>query len=185
MSKEQETKIRTGLVRFSYPNVFTPKKIGDKGDPKYSISLIIPKEDEATIAKIRAGIEAAVKSDKGKKIWGDKPPKANPKMNPLKDGDVEKPDDEAYANCYYLSCNSATKPGILGPDKLPIGDPENFYAGCKGYAVINFFAFNKDVNKGIGVGLNNLMKVEDGERLGGKDTAENDFADVEASDDLL
>lgn len=183
MSEDVSTKIRTGKVRFSYPNVFVPKQVGGKGEPKYSISLIIPKEDTKTVEAIQAAIAAAIVSERGKKIWGTKPPKGE-KMNPLKDGD-DKGDNPEYAGCYFLSCNSATKPGILNRDKTPMTDPEQFYAGGYGYAVINFFAFDKDVNKGIGVGLNNLMWIEDGERLGGKDTAENDFADVDPDDDLL
>ena len=51
-------KIITGKVRFSYANVWEPKSING-GEPKYSVSIIIPKTDEETLKKINVAIEAA------------------------------------------------------------------------------------------------------------------------------
>ncbi len=173
-----ETKVITGKVRFSYANVFEPKSINGS-IPKYSISLLIPKDDEKTLSKIKQAIENAKKV--GVTKYGSKLP-ANAKM-PLRDGDTERPDDEVYKGHYFINANSNDKPGILNKFKIAITDPEEFYSGCYGYASINFYAFNANGNKGIACGLNNLMKIEDGERLGGKLSAETDFETIAAAED--
>jgi hypothetical protein len=173
------TKIVTGKVRFSYAHVFQPTSMDDGKDPKYNISLLIPKSDKATIKKIQDAIELA--KEEGKAKLGGKIP-ANLKT-PLRDGDSERPDDAAYAGHYFINANSAQKPGVVDKDLNPIITPEEFYSGCYGRASINFYAYNVSGNKGIAAGLNNLQKLEDGERLSGGSTAEEDFGSE--SDDLL
>ena len=103
---------------------------------------------------------------------------------PLRDGDLERPDDEAYANSYFINANSAAAPGIVDADRQPIIDRSEVYSGVYGRASINFYAFNSNGNKGIACGLNNLQKIKDGEPLGGKSRAEDDFA-TDAEDDFL
>ena len=102
---------------------------------------------------------------------------------PLRDGDIEKPDDEAYANSYFLNANSTTAPGIVDADRQPILDRSEVYSGCYGRVSITFYAFNSNGNKGIACGLNNLQKIRDGEPLDGHTRAEDDFADDD--DDFL
>ena len=96
---------------------------------------------------------------------------------PLRDGDVERPDDEAYKDSYFINANSATAPGIVDAARNPIIEHSEVYSGVYGRASINFYAFNSNGNKGIACGLNNLQKISDGEPLGGKTRAEDDFAD--------
>lgn len=102
---------------------------------------------------------------------------------PLRDGDEERPDDEAYAGSYFINANSATKPGVVDASCQPILDTSELYSGIYGRASINFYAFNTNGNKGIACGLNNLQKLRDGEPLGGKSRAEDDFADMDDDDD--
>lgn len=187
MSNEVEsTKVITGKVRFSYANVWEPKSING-GDAKYSVSLIIPKSDKKTIKNINNAIEAAKKAGVSK--FGGKIP-ANLKL-PLRDGDTEREDDENYADSFFVNANCVTKPGIVDKAGNPIIDSTEFYSGCYGYASITFYAFNSSGNKGIACGLNNLMKLEDGEPLGGRSRAEDDFAslinteDYDDDDDFL
>lgn len=178
-------KVITGPdTRWSYANVWQPKAIND-GTPKYSVSLIIPKSDTVTIKKIKAAIEAAYKEGESKlKGNGRSVPALSVIKTPLRDGDVERPDDEAYANSYFVNANSTTAPGIVDADRQPIIDTSEVYSGVYGRASINFYAFNSNGNKGIACGLNNLQKIRDGEPLGGKSRAEDDFAD-EDEDDFL
>ena len=103
---------------------------------------------------------------------------------PLRDGDVERPDDEAYADSYFVNANSSTAPGIVDADRQPILDHSEVYSGVYGRASINFYAFNSNGNKGIACGLNNLQKIRDGEPLGGRSRAEDDFADEDEEDFL-
>ena len=186
MSKNYKnpTKVITGpKTRWSYANVWQPKAI-DGGAPKYSVSLIIPKSDTKTIEKVRAAIQAAYDEGQGKlKGNGKSVPPLSSIKTPLRDGDVERPDDEAYANSYFINANSASAPGIVDAACQPIIDTSEVYSGVYGRASINFYAFNSNGNKGIACGLNNLQKIRDGESLGGKSRAEDDFADLD--DDFL
>ena len=177
------TKVITGPeTRWSYANVWDPKAING-GTPKYSVSLIIPKTDTATVNKIKAAIQSAYEEGESKlKGNGRTAPALSVLKTPLRDGDIEKPDDEAYKNAYFVNANSPTAPGIVDADRQEIIDRSEVYSGVYGRASINFYAFNRNGNKGIACGLNNLQKIKDGEPLGGKSRAVDDFAD---DDDFL
>lgn len=182
---QNPTKVITGVnTRWSYANVWNPKSI-DGSKPKYSVSLIIPKDDTATVNKIKAAIQSAYEEGQSKLKGNGKsvPPLAAIK-NPLRDGDIEKPDDEAYAGCYFVNANSATAPGVVDANRQPIIERSEVYSGVYGRASISFYAFNVNGNKGIACGLNNLQKIRDGAPLGGKASAESDFA-TEEDDDFL
>lgn len=179
------TKVITGVnTRWSYVNAWEPKSING-GAPKYSVSLIIPKSDTKTLEKIRAAIQAAYEEGQSKlKGNGRSVPALSALKTPLRDGDAERSDDEAYANSYFVNANSGTAPGIVDADRNPILERSEVYSGVYGRASINFYAFNSNGNKGIACGLNNLQKIRDGEPLGGKSRAEDDFAE-EDEDDFL
>ncbi len=178
-------KVITGPnTRWSYANVWEPKSING-GAPKYSVSLIIPKSDKVTVEKIKKAIQAAYEEGQGKlKGNGKTVPALSVLKTPLRDGDLERPDDEAYANSYFINANSATAPGIVDADRNTIIDRSEVYSGVYGRASINLYAFNSNGNKGIACGLNNLQKIKDGEPLGGKSRAEDDFA-TDVDDDFL
>lgn len=178
MSKSP-TSVVTGLVRFSYLNVFEPKAIEEGQTPKYSVSLIIPKKDKKTINAIKKAIEAA--KEAGKVKLGGKIP-VNLKQ-PLRDGDDDRPDDEVYEDSMFVNANSPRKPGLVDIDLNQIIDRDDIYSGAYGRASINFYAYNVGASKGIACGLNNLQMVKDGERLGGGSSAEEDFGDD--TDDLM
>ena len=179
------TKVITGVnTRWSYVNAWEPKSING-GAPKYSVSMIIPKSDTKMLEKIRAAIQAAFEEGQSKlKGNGRSVPALSALKTPLRDGDAERPDDEAYANSYFVNANSGTAPGIVDADRNPILERSEVYSGVYGRASINFYAFNSNGNKGIACGLNNLQKIRDGEPLGGKSRAEDDFAE-EDEDDFL
>lgn len=187
MSKIQNpTKVITGVnTRWSYANVWDPKSING-GAPKYSVSLIIPKSDKATVSKIKAAIQAAYEEGESKlKGNGKSVPALDAIKTPLRDGDKERPDDPAYADSYFINANSATAPGIVDADRNPILERSEVYSGVYGRASINLYAFNSNGNRGIACGLNNLQKLRDGEPLGSKSRAEDDFADTDDDDDFL
>ena len=178
-------KVITGPeTRWSYANCWEPKAING-GTPKYSVSLIIPKSDKKTVAKVKAAIEAAYRDGEAKlKGNGKSVPQLSSLKTPLRDGDIERPDDPAYEDAYFINANSATAPGIVDADCQPIISRSEVYSGVYGRASINFYAFNSNGNKGIACGLNNLQKIRDGEPLGGKARAEDDFATEEDEDFL-
>ena len=186
MSKNSNPmKVVTGVnTRWSYVNAWEPKSING-GTPKFSVSLIIPKSDTKTVAKIKAGIEAAYKEGEAKLKGNSRTvPALSAIKTPLRDGDAERPDDPAYANSYFMNANSNTAPGIVDADCQPILDRSEVYSGVYGRASVNFYAFNSNGNRGIACSLNNLQKIRDGEHLGGKSSAEDDFATADEEDFL-
>ena len=178
-------KVITGPeTRWSYANVWEAKSING-GTPKYSVSLIIPKSDTKTVSKIKAAIQAAYEEGAAKlRGNGKSVPALTAIKTPLRDGDAERPDDEAYANSYFINANSTAAPGIVDADRNPILTRSEVYSGVYGRASISLYAFNSNGNRGIACGLNNLQKIRDGEPLGGKASAESDF-DTEDDDDFL
>ena len=173
------TKVTTGKVRFSYANIWEPKSING-GDPKYSVSLIIPKSDTNAIDEIKRAIELAKEEGKGK--FGGKIP-ANLKL-PLRDGDIDRPNDEAYANSYFVNANSKDRPQVVDRAVKPILDQDEVYSGCYGRASITFYAFNSNGNRGIACGLGNIQKISDGTPLSGRSNATSDFTTAD-DDDFL
>lgn len=176
--KIKDTSIRIGEVRFSYTAVFQPKKNDDGTPSKYGVCIIIPKEDTETVNLVKEAIDAAKQRGKMEK-WGGKIP-ANVKSC-LRDGDIDREDDEAFAGCYFLNASSRNKPGVKVLEDGVVSDAldeEDFYSGCYGAVTLDFFPYESSGNKGVGAGLNNVIKTRDGDRLSGGRSADEDFADL-------
>lgn len=165
--------------RFSYLHCWEPDSINGSG-PKYSVSAIIPKSDTKTVEAIKAAVEQAKKDSVSK--WGGKIP-ANLKL-PLRDGDIDRPDDEAYAGCYFFNANSRQAPEIVDAQVQPILNQAEVYSGCYGRISVTFYGYNSNGNRGIAAGLGNIQKLRDGDPLGGRTRAEDDF-EPEADEDFL
>ena len=161
--KNMSIKVVFGEVRFSYAHVFEPTSINGNDEPKYSVSILIPKQNKEVVEKVKKAINEAVKEGVSK-FGGKIPPN--------------------YAGHYFLNANCKTKPGVIDRYKKPIVDTTEFYSGCYGYASVSFYAFHSAGNKGIACGLNNLMKTREGENLGGRARAEDDFADINIDDNV-
>jgi hypothetical protein len=179
----QATKAVIGLVRFSYANIWEPSAPKGSDKKTYNVSILIDKKDKKTLSAVDKCIKAAIDQGKvSKPGWKGKIPA---KLDlPLHDGDIERPDNEEYAGMMYLTPKSSTKPGVVDKDRNPIIEQDQFYSGCYGYVSINFFPYDT-MNNGVGCGLNNIMKVKDGEPLGGRQSADEDFKSVDADDDLM
>lgn len=176
-----KTKVVTGVnTRFSYFHGWEPVSING-GTEKYSVSVLIPKSDKETIKAIEAAVDAAIE-DGIAKFGGKKPNKAAIKL-PLRDGDIER-DDEAYKGHYFVNANSTTAPQIVDKSVKPILDRDEVYSGCYGRVSLNFYAFNSNGNKGVACGLGNIQKIKDGEPLGSRSSASDDFTSLE-DDDFL
>lgn len=167
-------------VRLSYVHLFKPEAAEGSSDLKYSVSIIIRKDDTENLALIKSAIKAAVAA--GLPKWGGKKPAGL--KDPLRDGDEDRPDMPEYEGCYFINASSKTKPEVVevatinGKRQLvQITDEEKVYSGCYGHVSLNFFAYSTNGNKGIGAGLNNVMKTRDGEYLGGRASAATDFGD--------
>ena len=179
------TKVITGKCRASFVHIFEPKSVNGS-DPKYSMSLIIPKSDTKTLRAIRAAVDEAIENGITNKWGGKRPGKLS---LPLHDGDEERDEDLAYADAFYINATSFEKPGVVDNKKgrdgkpIPITDPLQVYSGCYVRASINFYPFNVNGNKGVGAGLNNVQFWCDGEPLNGRVRAEDEFDALDVEDD--
>ena len=177
----KDTKVVFGPCRLSYTHVFTKyAPDGDTAKGKYMTNVLIPKEEKETIKAIQQAIDAAKKAATVSK-WGGKEPK---KLDmPLRDGDTDKEDDDVYAGQFYVNAKSTTRPGVCDKNKVAIMDEDEIYSGVWAIVSVTFFGYDVSGNRGVACGLNNIMKFKDGDRLGGRASAETDFADIDMEDD--
>ena len=181
MANLSKTKVITGKnTRLSYFHGWEPTSING-GPERYSVSVLIPKDDKETVKAINDAVDAAIEEGIAK-FGGKKPNKAAIKL-PLRDGDTER-EDEAYAGHWFINANSKTAPQIVDKAVKPILDRDEVYSGCYARVSLNFYAFNSNGNKGIACGLGNIQKIRDGESLGGRSSAADDFS-TEEDDDFL
>ena len=175
----KENKVIFGPSRLSYTHVFNRyNPDGDQADGKYMTNVLIPKDEKETIEAINKAIAEAKKQAIVSK-WGGKEPK---KLDmPLRDGDEK--DDENYEGHLFVNAKSNTRPGIVDRKKVPIVDEEEVYSGVWAIVSVTFFGYDKNGNKGVACGLNNIMKFKDDEHFGGRVSAESDFGDVDLGDD--
>lgn len=170
---KRNTQIKIGPARGSYANIFKPRAMSDKDEPKYSISLLVEKKKaDKQLAELRKLIEYVAQEKFGPK-WKEI---RNFKL-PIRDGDVERPDHKEYAGMLFMGASSKKAPGIVDRHLVAIMDEKEAYSGCYFVAAVNVYAFDTKGNKGVALGLNNLLLWEKGEKLsGGKEAAE-DFAE--------
>lgn len=180
MAKQNNTKVVTNEVRLSYANIWEPRSING-GAEKYSCSIIIPKSDAETVKAINDAIDAAIREG-AHKFGGKVPPRGALKL-PLRDGDVER-DDEAYRGCWFVNANSTTAPQVVDKHVRPILERSEIYSGVYARVSIMFYAFNSNGNRGVACGLGNIQKVRDGEPLGGRTSAADEFTTL-ADEDFL
>lgn len=173
------TQVIFGPCRLSYTHLFEKYVPENGGDGKYMTNVIIPKDEKKTVEAINQAIEEAKRAGIVGK-WGGKEPK---KLElPLHDGDEK--DDSVYSDAYYVNAKCNTKPGVCDKHKVTITDEDEVYSGMWAYVSVTFYAYDVNGNRGIACGLNNVMKYKDDERLGGRTSAEADFADIEDDEDL-
>ena len=167
--------------RISFANIWEPKAING-GEEKYSVSCLIPKSDKKTLTRIHNAIEAAKEAAKGKR-WGGKIP-PNIKL-PLRDGDIDRPDDENYADHMFFNASSKDAPQIVDRKVQPIMDAMECGSGDYCNVSVNFYGFNANGNRGVAAGLGNIQLIKHGDRLSGKANASADFQEVEDDDEEM
>lgn len=183
------TTIITGRrTRLSYAQLFEPRGF-DGSKPVYSASLIIPKDDERTINLIHAAIRAAYETGAYKLRGTGKNIPALEDINlPLNDGDIKRPNDPAYADCYYINAKNQDQPKLFGLDGEEVLSHQDLYSGCYARCKIQFYCYNRNGNKGIAASLLGLRKSADGKPLGGSICTADDFEvdeDYTDEDDFL
>lgn len=183
MYQNDPMKVLTGECRLSYCNLTTPRAAQQGGEPKYSVTLLIPKTDVATKADIDAAIQAAA-NEALSKVWnGARPPQLRV---PIYDGDGVRPSGVPFGDeCkghWVMIAYTKNKPQVVGIDNINCElAPSDIYSGMYARVTIRFFGYSNSGNKGIGCGLGNVMKTRDGEALAGSASASVDFAGVGAA----
>ena len=164
------TKVVTGKVKLNYVNIKEPKAINLSTEPKYSTTILIPKESN-TMDKIYEAMYNATKN--GLDIWNGKVPESL--ITCLKDGDETQ--REEYKGYVYINATSKYRPQIVDKD-LKILNPDELYNGCLARVSINFYPYNhiQSGNCGISCELLNLQKLKDGERIINRASAVDDFS---------
>ena len=152
----------TNKALLSYAHINEPHEPMNGGEPVYSSCVIIPKDDTETIDAIKTAINNAYNGYN----WRGRKPAATSLRMPLRDGDVDRPDDPTCKNCYFLNAKSKQKPQVVDLHKAAV-DPSGIYSGMYANVVLSFYCYDTSGNKGIGCGLGSIQKVEDGPRLGG------------------
>jgi len=170
-TKANPKKVLTVKARASFVKVFPgQEETNDKGEKKFSLTLLFPKDVDLSALKAAA---AAARKEK----WGDNPPKGL--KSPFRDGDEKEYD--GYAGCIFVSARSKDQPGVIDADKSAITDPKRFYSGCYCRATLVAFAYDTGTNKGVSFALNNVQKLADGEPFSARTSAEDDFDAVGAA----
>lgn len=174
------TKCLTGEVRISYEHLTKPYS-NNGNDPKYGCTILIPKTDAATYDDIKSAISAAYEQGVRDKWKGSRPQLRYPVIY---DGDGTRPSGEPFGEecrgCYVMNASSKQMPQTVHQSNVRVQLAEtDIYSGMYARVTVNFFPYDSNGNRGVGCGLGNVMKTRDGEPLGGKTTAESDFAGLE------
>ena len=176
------TKVLTGEVRLSFAHLSTPYAHpgNPNAEPKYSVTMLIPKSDTATKANIDSSIQAAYEAAVNSSWKGARPQLKNALIY---DGDGFRTDGTPFGpeakGHWVITASSKRKPQVVHISDVNTElAPQDIYSGMYARVTMNFFSFNTNGNKGVGCGLGNVMKTRDGEPLSGGATAASDFADV-------
>ena len=173
--------VTTGKVRLSFCHLWEPYAQNPGDEPKYSVTILIPKTDTATLNAILAEMAVAEQQGVVSKWNGVKPPVVK---SPLHDGDGVRPSGESFGpecnGCMVMTASSRDQPSIVDMQVQPILNRGDVYSGCYARVSLNFFAYASNGNKGIGCGLNAVQKLEDGEALAGRVSAQEAFGGANA-----
>jgi hypothetical protein len=176
----------TNTFRVSFPEVFKAKAFKDGQEAKFSIVMLFDKKESVKSPRVgkdgkpvglslqQIAVNAATEK------WGPKDKWPKGLDFPFRDGD-EKPELEGYPRTIYASAKSKQMPGLVGPDRQPILNEAEFYAGCYARAEITAYAYDTGNNKGVGLGLKNIQKIGEGAKFSGRKNAEDVFDSIDTN----
>ena len=174
VSKNENLKLTvvTPQAIAAYAFVQRPRPaLNPNSPPQYSVTLLFDKNDPKVMEGVKAMRQVAMNA--ARKKFGDLVPRGL--RSPFRDGDAEKPDDPMFANKIFVQAKSNEKPGIVDANREALFDPNDFYSGCLCRASLYAFGYDNSGNRGVSFLLNNLQKLDDGNRMSGRRAAEDDF----------
>ena len=176
----QPNNVTTGEVRLSYVNLFTPRAAQQGQEPKFSVTVLLPKSDAATKQRIDAAMQAAY--EKGVQgTWSGARP---PLKSVIHDGDGVRPSGDPFGpECkghWVFTASSKQPQQVVDLQLNPIIDQTRVYSGVYGRVNINFYPYSNSGNRGVAAGLGPVQITRDGEPLGGGVSAEQAFGGMPA-----
>ena len=181
MYQNDPKRVLTPECRASYANLVTPKTPlnNPSAEPKYSVTLLIPKTP-AIKAELDAAQEAAALEAINSKWGGVRPPRID---SVIHDGDGVRANGEPFGpecrGCYVIKASSRNKPYVCEIDNTACElAPTDIYSGMYGRASINFYGYNSAGKRGVGCGLRGFMKTREGEPLSAAVVTASEFAGV-------
>ncbi len=157
----------------SYVNLASPRKVED-GDPYFGLNIVLPKTSPFWKEVDELTEKAAIEK------FGEVPKNLSLTR---KDGDDFTDKSPTWAGCFSQPCNRKAmhgRPDIIDLKKRKLLDPAELYSGAFYVVTLRVAAYKfGQVKKGVSLFLQNVVKIEDGDRIGGnRSTAEDDFADI-------
>lgn len=166
-------KVMTPEFRAAFVSVFSPTQVNGKGDAKFRLTMVFPKDADLSDLK-RIAREAAVAK------WGDKVG-TFALRSPFRDGGEKAHLDGFDESVVFVTATTTTRPGVVDQGVKPIIDASEFYSGCYARATVNAFAYENSGNRGVSFGLHNVQKLRDGTPFSGRAKPEEDFEAVEGA----
>lgn len=175
-------------VRLSFPSLFKPTAFQAGQDPKYSATLIIPK-DHPQVDTINAAISKCAEDKWGQKAGAVM--KAIPAdKKGLRDGDSEKGHLDGFADSYFFNASTGKRPSVFHRDRTPLtAEDDVIYPGCYVNVQVEPWAQDNQYGKRINWTLRGVQFREDGESFGagGAPASEDEFPQMDATgtDDFM
>jgi hypothetical protein len=193
--KKVTVDLTTNVGIISFPHLFKGDAVEkDNGELSYECQFLIPKSDRDGVRAILRAIKTVGVAQWGEDNW-------KKVRNPIRDGDKEAGDltedgstkGEKYPERlghYFFNARSKKPVGVFDRQRVPIDDSDAVYGGCHVKVAVSFYPYSQQGNHGIGVSLNGVQKMSDGEPFGSSrpsvesmfDLIEDDDEDIEDVD---
>lgn len=162
-----QNQMTTGEVRLSYAHLYEPYS-NNGGEPKYSVTVLMPKSDIQAKARLDAALQYTKQKGISEKWNGVLPPVL---AVPVYDGDGVRPNGEPFgAECkghWVFTASNKNPVQLVDAGMNPIMQKGELYSGCYARVCVSLFAYNSAGKRGIGIGLEAVQKLRDGDPLGG------------------
>jgi hypothetical protein len=177
--------VTTPKFRVSYPNVFKAKLNDMNGKEEYSLVALFAKGADLSSMKKAAQDAIVAKWGADQKKW--------PKnlRSPFRSHDEKATEDDVTGKKMYphgmeeggvfVNLKSQQKPGLVDQNVQDIISEADFYAGCFARATVRAYAYDAKGNCGVAFGLQNIQKMGEGDSLGSRTRATDDFAPIEGA----
>lgn len=157
--------IKTPAVKGHFVYLVDPYTNPKTGKETYKITIAIPKKDPFWL-EFKKLVVREQEENFGKKATV---------QNCVLDGDNDGAGNAKYPGCYYMTCNTKFKPRVITPEGVVLANNEDVYSGAIYKCLVHTYSVTFDSTKRVCCGLSAVMKVDDGERIGGSSTIVDPF----------